>query len=877
MVWGVCRRVLGCHQDAEDAFQATFFVLVRKAATIVPREMIANWLYGVAHLTALKARASTARRRGREKEVTPMPEPSYEPHERWDDLRPVLDRELSRLPDKYRAVIVLCDLEGKTRKEAARHFHLPEGTVGTRLATARAMLAKRLTRSGLVMSGAMVGIVVSKSVASATMPASVASTTIKAASLFAAGQAVAGGAMSLKAVALAEGVLKTMLLTKLKNALLVLITVAVLGTGAAAVTQPFGSTNSPNPAFSSANQNQAPDSVVSGVVKAVDADKDILTVSHQGDKTFSVPKEATITINGRPGLLADLQTRSFVTLGLLADQKSVRNIEAVGPNVSGILKAVDAGNNTITFEEKESDGSFRPRTFTLTKMAMIQIDGRPAKLAEVPIGAAVSLSWFVDQKTARNLLVNGRAFNGVRVKAVNRDQRTITFEDEGVPAELAGKTYPVAKDARIQIDWKDSSNLDGIPAGAMAHFTFSADQKEILALTAEGRQFMGVQVKAVDAAKGTITFDEERVRADLAGKTYSVAKDANVQIDGKPAKLENIPPGALVNFTLSVDQATILLLQAEGRGFANVPVKAVDAEKGTITFADDRAPVELAGKTFSVAKNCNLVIEGRAGGKLAGVLPGAIAWNVTMSVDKSTVTYLLVAGHQIGNPNPVAIRAIDPQKNSITVEIPQAGEKTFVVTGNANVEVDGKPGKLAMVPKEAFVTLVLSLDQKTVRAIQAKGLQTNDVVVKAVDAANNTVTFADNARPDVLAGKSFVLAKGADIAIDGKPGQLASVPAGATVWLWLSVDQKTILRLHAGGAQVGGFGGVVVLSVDTDKNTITVDINGEGEKTFVLAKDTDIQIDGKSGKLSALPKEAAVVLALCADQKTVRSIQARTQ
>src|SRR3954466_10480957 len=76
MVWGVCRRVLSSHQDAEDAFQATFLVLVRKAGSIVPREMVANWLYGVAHQTALKARATTAKRRAREKQVTAMPEPA---------------------------------------------------------------------------------------------------------------------------------------------------------------------------------------------------------------------------------------------------------------------------------------------------------------------------------------------------------------------------------------------------------------------------------------------------------------------------------------------------------------------------------------------------------------------------------------------------------------------------------------------------------------------------------------------------------------------------------------------------------------------------------------------------------------------------------
>ena len=123
---------------------------------------------------------------------------------------------MSRLPDKYRVVIVLCDLEGKTRKEAARQLGCPEGTVASRLARARTMLAKRLARHGLAVSGGALAAVLSQKAASAGVPTSVVSSTIKAASLFAAGQAAATGAISVKVAALTEGVLKTMLLTKLK-------------------------------------------------------------------------------------------------------------------------------------------------------------------------------------------------------------------------------------------------------------------------------------------------------------------------------------------------------------------------------------------------------------------------------------------------------------------------------------------------------------------------------------------------------------------------------------------------------------------------------------------------------------------------------------
>src|SRR5215472_15086507 len=102
MVWGVCRRVLANYHDAEDAFQATFLVLVRRAASIASRELLANWLYGVAHQTALKARATSAKRCARERQVMEMAEPAIAAQgDLWPDLQPLLDEELSRLADKF--------------------------------------------------------------------------------------------------------------------------------------------------------------------------------------------------------------------------------------------------------------------------------------------------------------------------------------------------------------------------------------------------------------------------------------------------------------------------------------------------------------------------------------------------------------------------------------------------------------------------------------------------------------------------------------------------------------------------------------------------------------------------------------------------------
>jgi RNA polymerase sigma factor (sigma-70 family) len=221
MVLGVCRRVLHNLHDAEDALQATFLVLVRRASSLRSPGMIGNWLYGVAYRTALHAREAAARRRAKEAEVVARTEP---PDDTWIELRAVLDQELQRLPKKYRAIVALCDLEGRTRKEVARHLGWPEGTVASRLARGRVLLAKRLNRHGIAITGATLAALSQN----ASLSASLLVSTVKAARLVAAGHAAATGIVSVKAVSLMEGVLKAMLITKLKT---IAVVTLVLGLG----------------------------------------------------------------------------------------------------------------------------------------------------------------------------------------------------------------------------------------------------------------------------------------------------------------------------------------------------------------------------------------------------------------------------------------------------------------------------------------------------------------------------------------------------------------------------------------------------------------------------------------------------------------------
>src|SRR5579864_3785026 len=244
MVLGGCRRLVANSQDAEDVFQATFLVLVRKAATVQPGERVGNWLYGVAHHAAQKVRANNTRRQAREKQVRSLPEPATLADGFWRDLEPLLDRELSRLPEKYRLPIVLCDLEGRTRSEAARQLGWPEGTVAGRLACARKMLAKRLARHGLPVSAGVLAAVFSETRIQAAVPQLPVITTLRAAN---------EGVVPAGVSSVAEGVMRTMLLSNLKHPVLVLVAVTIIAAGAALVIgrpqqadKPGGATGKPD-------------------------------------------------------------------------------------------------------------------------------------------------------------------------------------------------------------------------------------------------------------------------------------------------------------------------------------------------------------------------------------------------------------------------------------------------------------------------------------------------------------------------------------------------------------------------------------------------------------------------------------------------------
>jgi RNA polymerase sigma factor (sigma-70 family) len=403
MVLRVCRRVLGNLHDAEDAFQATFLVLVRRAGAVVPRDQVGNWLYGVAYRTALEAKVTRARHQAKERQVAAR-------SGMWDVVEEaaqrerlqLLDQELSRLPDRYRVPIVLCDLEGRTHREAARTVGCPEATLSTRLLRARRLLARRLASRGLSCTGGTLAVVLGKEAARAGVSPPLVTSTVHAATAIAAGRAVSA-ITSNHVAALVDGVLKSMLLHRLKALTVVAALVGLLGLGAglrplqalaerqavpaaAAERAPEGK----GPAEGQVETLRQLEAVKWNLLR-VDVGKRTLHIAdthaerswgpHDAEQLFAsagaqisvndlpVAKDAQITLDDKEITLKGLPDGMNLSLKFAADRPIVTVIEAKTPPRAGYLvKEVHAEKATIIVTGGKDD---KPLVLTVAPDALL--------------------------------------------------------------------------------------------------------------------------------------------------------------------------------------------------------------------------------------------------------------------------------------------------------------------------------------------------------------------------------------------------------------------------------------------------------------------------------------------------------------------------
>ncbi len=475
MVLGVCRRVLHNVHDAEDCFQAVFLVLVRKADTIHPRQMVGNWLYGVAYRTALEARKLAARRRIMERKKPAIVPDDERSRELWHDLGPLLDQELNRLPEKYRAVLVACDLAGKTRAEAARELGLPEGTVASRLARGRALLTKRMTRHSFVMTTTGLTALLLEH-AAADVPETLLTATIDAGSLLAAGQST-NGVISRNVAALTDAVVHGFVLANIKLAGAALMILLALGLGVGALLPTAQAErrpgfNNPDTQKGILEPKKAKPKLVSDcIVQKVDHDNQTIEAvasasTSAGDEParydLHVGPGTQIRINGQEATLAEVPVSAAVNLEWVGDANgrplAVR-IEVVGKWIDGLVQAVSAESMTVAANDIDK------QSFDLDPHAWVVIDGKKTKLGDIKAKMCVKVKVTDGKPRVVGINATGKKVKGA-VKSVDAGKKTIALD--GV-----AEAVTVADAAPILIDGKKGT-LTELKTGARVTLQMSA-------------------------------------------------------------------------------------------------------------------------------------------------------------------------------------------------------------------------------------------------------------------------------------------------------------------------------------------------------------------------------------------------------------------
>ena len=563
LVLGVCRRVLRQEADAEDAFQAAFLVLARKAGSVPWQESVGNWLYGVAYRIAHKLRTARARRQRHEQAAARRStvEPAVDV---WGDLQPVLDEELHRLPVRFRMPLVLCYLEGCTQDEAAKQLGWSLGSLRGRLWRGRDLLRERLARRGLPLAAVLFALALSPRVAPAAVPTMLASLTIRAGLAFAFGKTahVSGSVLGL-----AKGILHTMFLSKLQTSAAILAAVVFLG-GVGLFTRQV--------LAGKPDDGQPPT-----VLAAADTPKGDQPKTGDKPKDGDKPKE-----------------------GPRDEDRPKEGPRDRGPVIRGTIKEVHAQQKLLTVVTAKEDGGGEGVDMVLDAAeAKITLFGQAGQLSDLQQGMAVFIQVSKDSKVANYITANWAPIAD-ELLSVDPVKNTLTI----IGKKIGGVTYELAKDALILVDDFPGPLADlGVPRTPVILF-LAPDRKTVRSVMGHGkREVVRGTIQSVDAGKNTVTVQT------LSGNrptelTFDVSQDATILVDRKPGKLSDVAKGTSVLLRLSADNKRTVTTVSTARADGDKPKEPKDGDKPREGPKDDPKPKEGARTAIGPRRGRAIVV-----------------------------------------------------------------------------------------------------------------------------------------------------------------------------------------------------------------------------------------------------------------------------
>jgi RNA polymerase sigma factor (sigma-70 family) len=603
LVLGVCRRILGSLQDAEDAFQATFLVLARKAGSIAWQDSIKNWLHGVACRIAMKARNQAIKRKQKEKAASTINEPKSVAA--WNDLRGILDEELGHLPEKYRLVLLLCYLEGKTRDEAAEQLGWTVGSVKGYLERGREMLKARLSKRGLAFSLTLSAGLLSGASAEAAIPAALASATAQSALLFHANSSAS--LISASVLNLAQGALNAMMIAKLKSAgfvtALLLFAIGTVGsvsygTGGAAAS---ARESSDFVAFEQEREGGKDEKKKSDelltLIKELDLKVGTITVGFLRDgggedQTYSLAGKdlKVVSTFGQALKLTELAVgmRAWITL----KDRDVTGLRVEHPTVPAFVSSMDAANRIVEVRAER-----KLSRLPVSADAKITVNGRAVPFAEIPIEQRIFITLSFDKKTI--LAINGNKIvpgNVVRPKEGDRPrdgdrpkegQRPVeranviigTVIDidaakntlsvlTGRPDDLKIQAITIGKDLKAKVFFENQPiqelTLAQLSKPAQVTINLGDDKSTVTGISVVAAATRGL-VKSVDVQGKKITIVEGENRVE---KTYAIDAEPYVRVDvgeRRRATLEDITPRMNVILALTPDRQRVIGIMSAAR------------------------------------------------------------------------------------------------------------------------------------------------------------------------------------------------------------------------------------------------------------------------------------------------------------------------